>query len=92
MTQRDSASDRGEPPKGRMGVERYKNLSGNSGVAAYEIGEDSIKVEFRDGHRYLYTYQSAGKENIEHMKELAITGRGLNTFISRYVRKRYASR
>ncbi len=73
-------------------MERYKNLSGNSGVAAYEIATDSITVEFKDGHVYLYTYQSAGSENIERMKELAIAGRGLNTYISRHVRKRYASK
>jgi len=27
-------------------MERYKNRSGNSGVVAYEIGDDSIAVEF----------------------------------------------
>ncbi len=73
-------------------MERYNNLNGDSGVAAYEIGDDSIKVEFRDGHIYLYTYQSAGRENIERMKELAIAGRGLSTFIIKFVGKRYASR
>jgi len=73
-------------------MERYENLSGDSGVAAYEIGDESVKVEFRDGHIYLYTYQSAGRENIERMKDLALAGRGLNTFISKFVRKRYASR
>jgi hypothetical protein len=73
-------------------MEQYKNLSGNSGIAAYELGDDSIKVEFRDGHIYLYTYQSPGREDIERMKELAITGRGLNTYISQHVRRRYASK
>ncbi len=78
--------------RGGLDMERYKNLSGNSGIVVYEIGDDSIKVEFRDGHLYLYTYQSAGRINIEKMKELAIAGRGLNTFISKFVRKHYASR
>lgn len=73
-------------------MEHYKNLGGNSGVTAYEIGEDSIKVQFRDGALYLYDYQSAGRSNIEHMKELAMAGRGLNSFISRVVRKGYASK
>jgi hypothetical protein len=39
----------------------YKNLSGNSGVVAYEIDAQSIKVQFNDPKSsiYLYTYQSA---------------------------------
>jgi hypothetical protein len=71
---------------------RYKNASGNSGVVAYEIGRDSIAVEFEDGAIYLYTYQSAGRSNIEEMKSLAAAGRGLSTFIVRCVRKAYAAK
>ena len=73
-------------------MERYKNLGGDSGVVAYEIGGDSIKVEFSDGSLYLYNFGSAGHNNIEKMKELAIAGRGLNTFINTNVRKQYASK
>ncbi len=71
-------------------MERYKNLSGNSGVAAYENGPDFIRVEFRDGAVYLYTYGSAGAANIETMKRVATDGRGLNSFINTTVRKAYA--
>ncbi|MBI4003280.1 MAG: hypothetical protein HY348_16060 [Nitrospira defluvii] len=35
-------------------MERYKNLNRNSGVVAYEIGPDFIKVQFSDGAIYLY--------------------------------------
>lgn len=73
-------------------MERYKNTSGNSGVVAYEIGRDSIAVEFEDGVTYLYTYKSAGRSNIERMKALAATGSGLSTFIVRHVRKAYAAK
>lgn len=73
-------------------MERYKNLGGDSGVAAYEIGDDFIKVQFNDGSLYLYTNQSAESNNIEQMKRLAIAGRGLNSFIGRVVKKRYASK
>lgn len=73
-------------------MERYKNLGGDSNVVAYEIGSDSIKVRFGDGSIYTYTYQSAGQSNIEQMKTLAIAGHGLNSFINRVVRKRYASK
>jgi hypothetical protein len=73
-------------------MERYKNLNGVSGVAAYEIGDDFIKVQFSDGSLYLYNYQSAGSNSIEQMKQLAIAGRGLNSFIGRVVKKGYASK
>lgn len=73
-------------------MERYKNLSGDSGVVAYELGPDFIKVEFGDGVIYLYTYQSAGSHNVEHMKRLATSGKGLSSFISTTVRKQYASK
>ena len=73
-------------------MERYKNLGGDSGVVAYEIGDDSIKVGFSDESLYLYTYGSAGQHNIEKMKELAVAGRGLNSFINTNVRKKYASK
>ncbi|MCX6580511.1 MAG: hypothetical protein NT166_10030 [Candidatus Aminicenantes bacterium] len=74
-------------------MERYKNLGGSSNVVAYEIGEDYIKVQFRDRNKfYLYNYQSAGINNIEHMKKLAITGKGLNGFIRKVVKNKYASK
>ena len=70
----------------------YSNLSRRSGVAAYEIAPDSISVEFEDGAIYLYTEESAGRSNIECMKDLAAAGRGLSTFIVRHVRMAYAAR
>lgn len=73
-------------------MENYKNLGGDSNVAAYEIGSDSIKVQFRDGSLYTYTNQSAGQSNIEQMKSLAIVGQGLNSFINSVVKKSYASK
>ncbi len=71
-------------------MDTYKNLGGNSGVDAYEIGPDFIKVQFSDGSVYMYTYASAGPGNIEQMKQLAINGQGLNSFISTTVRNDYA--
>jgi len=70
-------------------MQRYKSTV-NSGVLAYEIGDDRIKIKFLDGTIYLYTYQSAGTENIEQMKTLANAGRGLTTFINQAVRDQYA--
>lgn len=73
-----------------MQMQPYKNLANDSGVVAYENMPGAITVEFQDGWRYLYTNQSAGAANIESMKQLAIRGRGLCTFISQHVRKHYA--
>lgn len=71
-------------------METYQNLSGDSGVVAYKIGKQSITVEFHDGVIYMYTYKSAGRDNIEEMKILAREGRGLNTYIVQHVGKNYA--
>jgi len=75
-----------------MGVtmDQYQNLGGGSGVTGYEIKRNSIKVQFRDGSTYLYTYKSAGKETIKRMKELAKSGAGLQSYISQVVKKGYA--
>ncbi len=70
----------------------YRNLSRKSGVVAYRIARDSITVEFEDGAIYLYTEESAGRSNLETMKDLADAGRGLSTFIVRHVRKAYAAK
>ena len=73
-------------------MERYKNLGGDSGVSAYEIGAESITVQFNTGAVYHYTYRSAGSANIEKMKLLAVAGKGLNSFITRNVKKGYESK
>jgi hypothetical protein len=73
-------------------MECYRNQSGNSGVSEYELREKSILVVFGDGGTYLYDYASAGMLNVEHMKALARSGRGLATFITRHVRKKYAAK
>ena len=75
-------------------MEIYKNLSGQSNVSRYEIGQDYIIVEFKtkgkDGcNTYKYSYMSAEQSNVENMKQLAIAGFGLNSFIDKLVRKRY---
>ena len=72
-------------------MERYKNVSGKSGVVEYEIGADFIKVRFKGPKKiYVYNYASTGKEYIENMKKLAEGGKGLSTFVSQKVRERYS--
>lgn len=71
-------------------MEQYKkNNSGPSGVEFYEIGKESIIAQFVDGSKYKYTYSSAGEENVEQMKQLAIAGEGLTTFINEHVKDKY---
>ncbi|GAA3938041.1 hypothetical protein [Litoribacillus peritrichatus] len=66
----------------------YKNTNGSSNVEAYEINGDSITVKFMSGRwrNYLYSSQRPGTAVVEKMKELAIQGHGLNSYISTTVR------
>lgn len=70
-------------------MERYRNLGGDSNVAAFEIGNGSITVEFNDGAQYLYTNESAGPGSIAEMHRLARAGQGLHSYIGRVVKKGY---
>lgn len=71
-------------------MQRYLNLSGNSGVTHYEIGADYVLVKFRGVRKpYRYSYAGAGKEHVERMKVLAAAGRMLGTYISQNVHDDY---
>lgn len=71
---------------------RYRDITGASGVTAYETGTDSISVEFNHDAIYLYTYASTGKRMVERMKQLAADGKGLSTYISRKVKEKFESK
>lgn len=73
-------------------MQRYADLRGSSGVVAFSSGPDFIDVEFRDGKRYRYTHQVPGRVEVETMKQLAEQGKGLATFINRFVHERFAIR
>lgn len=70
-------------------MRKYANLSGKSGVLSYEIDPDKITIVFDNGKKYLYNYSRPGRLAVEQMKKLAISGRGLNTYINSYVRENY---
>ena len=53
---------------------------------------DGIIVQFKIDVKYLYTNTSAGILNIKKMKNLAIKGEGLNSYIIAYVRTKYAAK
>ena len=73
-------------------MKTYKDLNRDSGVAKYEYGTNFIRVKFKTGSVYLYTYRSAGQNHIEQMKTLADIGDGLNSYINKYVRKAYEAK
>ncbi|SEC39715.1 hypothetical protein SAMN04490185_1349 [Pseudomonas frederiksbergensis] len=75
-------------------MERYKNLSGDSNVVAYELGQGSITVQFASGTHKTYIYDSArpGTVMVAEMQRLAVAGRGLNSYIGRVVKGSYSGK
>ncbi|MGJ7032632.1 hypothetical protein GGU45_003142 [Niabella hirudinis] len=67
----------------------YRNLSGGSGVAAYETGADYILIMFATGRVYRYSHWRAGSSHVSNMKNLAAAGHGLNSYINRHVKFLY---
>ncbi|MFG0787261.1 hypothetical protein [Delftia tsuruhatensis] len=73
-------------------MDRYSNRGGDSGITGYEIAQGQIIVQFRDGSKYLYNSQSPGSAVVAEMQRLAVAGEGLNSYISRVVRKNFAQK
>ena len=63
-----------------------------SAVKSYEIGPESIEIEFSSGWVYHFSYQKPGPLRVERMKQLAEAGHGLSTFINKHVKNRFESR
>lgn len=70
-------------------MQPYRNLDGHSGVVAYELGADSIRVWFVNGKNYRYSAANAGVEHVRTMQDLAQTGKGLAGYISKHVHDDY---
>lgn len=71
-------------------MQYYSNNTGTSGVLAYELGANYIRVKFRGtGRIYQYSYSKAGAYHVDMMKHLAIQGAGLNSYINRCVKYLY---
>ena len=71
-------------------MQEYKNLTRKSGVAAYEIGDDYIDIQYKNGNIYKYTYDSPGKNEVEALKLFAKEGKGLNSYINKTLLNKYA--
>lgn len=66
-------------------MQRYKNISGNSGVVFYETGIDFIKIIFKNSPTvYIYSESRIAKPHLEKMKTLAANGKGLGTYINQH--------
>jgi hypothetical protein len=71
-------------------MQQYLNLGGKSGIEAYEISGTYISVKFKRNSKIcIYSYNLAGRNNVENMKILARKGQGLNSYIMRNVRDLY---
>jgi hypothetical protein len=75
-------------------MKTYKDLNGNSGISAYEYGEDWMKVQFKHGGIYEYRSSGIGSEHLSEMKKLADSGDELNTYINTHpeVKHGYSSK
>lgn len=75
-------------------MQAYPNLGGNSNVKGYEVAPDQswIRVKFGDGSTYTYTLASCGKAHLDRMIKFARAGIGLNSYVTRIVKKQYASK
>lgn len=70
---------------------KYKDVTGLSTIDSYEVGENWIKIRFKNEIDVDYTYSSVrpGARHVQLMKNLAEVGGGLSTYISRYIRKNF---
>ena len=73
-------------------MKTYDNLGGNSGVVAYDYDSHMIKVQFDDGWIYEYEASKIGAADFQKMISLAESGHGLNSYINRYIRKRFSNK
>lgn len=64
-------------------MKAYRDIDGDSGISAYDDGDDWIKVQFKSGQTYEYQASKIGQEHITAMKALANAGDGLNSYIMR---------
>lgn len=76
-------------PKKMRHYQKYKNAGGKSTVKQFEVEKDAINIRFTDNSSYRYTNQSAGPEHIAKMKELALSGKGLDTYLKANVKDNY---
>ena len=66
-------------------MEKYSNKSGDSGITHYKIGKDYITILFKNKlDKYIYSTAKIDKKHITKMKQLALSGKGLSSYISQH--------
>lgn len=71
-------------------LQRYGTSNHEAGVTEFALLPDAILLLFHNGAAYLYTNDVPGAMHVERMRALATQGRGLNTYVSRFVGKHFA--
>ena len=56
--------------------------SKRSNIKSFEIGDDYIIIEFRNGKKLKYTYASCGESHVKKMKQYARVSSGLYSYIN----------
>ncbi len=72
----------------------YTDLNGDSGISAYDYGDEWIRIQFKHGGTYEYRLAGIGSSHLNNLKRLADSGDGLNTYLNQNqdVRKGYSSK
>ena len=75
-------------------MKTYIDIDGDSGISAYDYGDNCIRVQFSHGGIYEYHSSKIGSSHIATMKRLADSGDRLNTYINTHpkVKKGYSSK
>ncbi|MBO9635768.1 MAG: hypothetical protein J7578_21870 [Chitinophagaceae bacterium] len=63
-------------------MEHYLNKSGKSPITKFLIEDEKVTVWYNDDTSYSYSYARAGQPIVDKIRELALEGEGLATFIS----------
>ncbi len=63
-------------------MKAYRDTDGDSGIVAYDYGDDWISVRFSTGKVYTYHASKIGAGHLSAMKSLADSGNGLNAYIN----------
>lgn len=64
----------------------------DTGVRAFAELPDAIALQFSDGRVYVYDGDTPGRLHVRAMQRLARAGKGLTTYVNRFVRERYAQK
>jgi hypothetical protein len=71
-------------------MEKYKNLSNDSDIFAFEIGLGSLTIYFPGGNAYVYTYEKCGRQLTDDLISFARFGDSLGRLINLKARKKYS--